>query len=341
MGNAKRSKTSKTAVSAAVADNSGTSSKSEESIQYRSALTATSNVSPILTKGQLNTLILLAFTVSRILQIGGARSGLTNDSEDIAQYDGCVAHLGEEACRDVSVQSLLSLKYHSALVVLAVAVAIILPIWSSPQQLLRLNSLFVVAPLLLIVSALSFLHALAPATKTSNVMIVTLLMLLAAPTEYLYVPFLHGRRSSKITQGSRLPSLVLMVLIFVKGQAIMTTCSDLLANGDNIKAGLATPALTMTSFLLIDRFTEISLYFFAWYEHQRSQQATTALLLAFVYAIDSGCFLLLGNQQEARTAFGSDEYWSGESTRCLILSALCGLVWMTTKLSWRTPVKSH
>ena len=328
MGNAKRSKTTK--VSADVkAKSHGIETKLER---------PAAPITPLLSKGQLNTLILLAFAVSRILQIGGARTQLETISSD-SSNEACVVHLEEDACRDTSILSLLTVKYESSLYLLTVAMAGIIANWYSPLQLLRLNSVMVIAPLFLIVSALSLLHALAPSTKTSNILVAAVLIVLAAPTDYRSVAFIHGRRSH-VSRGSRLPSLALVVLFMVKGREILdqaNRCMELWqatatpsASDSSASLSLKSPVLTMMVFILIDRVTEVVLYLFAWYEQERWQQSTTMLLLALI----QGTQYYLQNSRSNGVVEGvSGEDGSGEMNRSLVLAVLCGLAWLAPEMS--------
>jgi hypothetical protein len=343
----RRNKTSKKASSTAAEPGSRGSSKTLlESNDIRPSLQHP--ISPILSKGQLNTLILLAFAVSRILQLGSVtRGGEGEENEPSAE---CLDHLGLDACRHPTIQSLLLLKYHSALHVLGTALAVIIPMWSSSAQLQRLHSIFLIAPLFLVISVLSFAQdAISQSTKTSNILMGSLLMLLAAPMDYDSIAFLPRLDSRRPSKKVSLQSIALVVMLILAAYDCLTQVRALPTirqqDQETSSSSSSTPLLrTLASCFAIDRLTEACLYLFAWYEHRQADPnktsryptRTTLLVMAVVHGMD-----YYYHHHRPHGTIGSDAtatYTLPSSKSIhqpLVLSILCGLAWAAPEIVWR------
>ena len=104
--------------------------------------------SPMFSKAQFSIAVMISIGISRVLQVKSASIEPSNSV--------CVTHLGEEACQDDAVLTLLKYKYHTALQTTGLIVAGMLQCWKTEAVLEAYNVLFVLSPLLTGAVALYF-----------------------------------------------------------------------------------------------------------------------------------------------------------------------------------------
>lgn len=190
----------------------------------------------VLYPGQFIFLILLAMGVSRILQVRSAYSFSsssngeeTNGIERMTPSPVCVEYLGGDApCVDATIVSLLKLKFHSALHLTALVVALALQVWNTDVLLQQLNALCVLAPLGVGIAALAYSTAISQTIVWRQALMGTVLAVLAAPTTtnlpFVSSPFGNRRLSSaKSLTSMALAGLALSHLFRAAHFVLLTT----------------------------------------------------------------------------------------------------------------------
>jgi hypothetical protein len=234
----------------------------------------------IFSPGQFTFLILFSMGISRVLQvrssygIGEDRTGTETDKKTIA---ACVEHLGATACLDSNIQSLLKLKFHSALQLAALAASTALQTWSSEPVLQRLNSLFIISPMGAGIAAMAYSDAISQALVWRQVLVCCVLAVLAAPQGSNF-PFM-GERVNRVKSLSSMALLglalsnVFRVVHFVNlaiGQKSRapSSSSPFVINPSlyyQLSPDIAKAAHPIVLFLAVDALAAALVYALSWY----------------------------------------------------------------------------
>ena len=181
----------------------------------------------IFSQSQLTTLILLSMGISRILQVRSAYSGEKENEAGRTATLICVEHLGEVACTDSTVLSLLKLKFHSALQVALLVSAVAWQCWNNHNTqaaaanvaavaLQQLNALMIIAPMGTGIAAMAYAEVIPLGAVWKQALVVLVLTVLAAPTDASNVPFWGGRRKSSSARTLAAKLFRLLTLLFME-----------------------------------------------------------------------------------------------------------------------------
>jgi hypothetical protein len=233
----------------------------------------------IFSPGQFTFLVLISMGISRLLQVRssyghGEDSSGTEPDKAVAT---CVEHLGAVACLDSSIQSLLKLKFHSALQLTALAGSMALQSWNSEPILQQLNSLFIISPMGAGIAAMAYSDTISQALVWRQALVCFVLAVLAAP-QVSNFPF-TGKRFNRVKSLSSMALLglalsnVFRVVHFVtlaigqKSQA-PSSASPFVINPFlyyQLSTDIAKAAHPIVLFLAVDALTAALVYALSWY----------------------------------------------------------------------------
>lgn len=231
---------------------------------------------------QFATLLMISMGIQRVLQVRSAYGG--NEAAPI-----CVEFLGESACTDESVMSLLHMKFHTALQCIILAAAVALQCWKTEPILRQLNALFILSPITTGLSTMFFAESISQGALLTQTMLGLVLAVVAAPSA-TNLPFCTGKYTSFMTLPSMaLGSLALGNLVLAY-QYVRLTTMTVRSGGDSDKitfpllaidpvfyqelpANMVTAVTTIVLFLAVDALTTALLYAHSWFAlpdtHQR------------------------------------------------------------------------
>lgn len=272
----------------------------------------------IFSQSQLTTLILLSMGISRILQVRSAYSG--GEKENEAGRTAtliCVEHLGEVACTDSTVLSLLKLKFHSALQVALLVSAVAWQCWNNHNTqaaaanvaavaLQQLNALMIIAPMGTGIAAMAYAEVIPLGAVWKQALVVLVLTVLAAPTDASNVPFWGGRRkssSARTLASTALAGLALANIFRAAHYVMLTRLPNNTTDDDDgamtlakmtpfaidlvyyyqqqlSSAAVAAAAQPILLFMAVDAITCALLYALSWHALPDSSQRVRASFLA-------------------------------------------------------------
>jgi hypothetical protein len=233
----------------------------------------------VFSPGQFTFLVLISMGFSRILQVRssydhGKDSSGTEPEKAIAS---CVEHLGAVACLDSNIQSLLKLKFHSALQLTALAGSMALLTWNSEPILQQLNSLFIISPMGAGIAAMAYSDTISQALVWRQALVCCVLAVLAAPQGSNF-PFM-GQRVNRVKSLSSMALLglalsnVFRVVHFVTlaiGQKspAPSSSSPFVINPSlyyQLSPDIAKAAHPIVLFLAVDALAAALVYALSWY----------------------------------------------------------------------------
>ena len=166
---------------------------------------------PMILKGpQLTALILLSIGLSRVMQVRSAFA-VEPDGQPVQI---CVQHLGEAACTNDIILSLLKYKYGTALQLTILVVSIAIKLWNAPDEndLARFNTLLCVTPLITGIQVLYvWRDTLGSGVLVKQLMMGVVLAILCAPSSLKMLPFYGPSKTGVRTKA--VPALVLLSLV--------------------------------------------------------------------------------------------------------------------------------
>jgi hypothetical protein len=229
------------------------------------------------TRAQLCVLITFTLGTSRLVQVGSALT-----ATGTADTDTCHEYLGQEACADAAVASLIRYKYLLGIQVALLLANVVLQFWNNEGCLLRLNVLLIVTPIALSVAAHSAAGEWIPKGKTIRHLTMCIVMtVLASPSDTNSVPFFAGRKQPyKTLQSLAVMSLgitnmweaVQLLLPVVNGEPYTAVASIL-----NVTS--ASSATTAVIYLIaVDKITNAALYAFSWFYMEESRQRVSIMV---------------------------------------------------------------
>lgn len=231
-------------------------------------------------KAQLAVLILLSIGISRLMQIGGA---LTADGTSATNV--CNDYfIGEDACQDAAIITLIRYKYLQGIQVAMLVVLAVFQYWKSEPHLQRLNTLLIVTPIALTVWAHFASAEWIPAGQIRRHLIMSIvLIVVSGPTDKSGIPFVSGQKQPYKT----LQSLALMTLGLVSSHDAFQLLQPVIwQQGEPVAQAVVSQLLTIAGgssstssattvlvyFLAIDKITAAAIYLFSWFYMEDQRQ---------------------------------------------------------------------
>jgi hypothetical protein len=163
---------------------------------------------------QFTALVLLAMGMSRLLEVQAV--SLSTVETPSAR---CLVYLGDIACRDPTLQKLLSFKFQFIFPTTATVLLFMLRSWRNEAILGQINGLLVLSPIMAGMAVLlGNLSVISYQAAKSQCVIGVVLALLAMPPDKKNQPFTNQR----VAPWQSIPSMVLAIMAMVSiGQAIL------------------------------------------------------------------------------------------------------------------------
>lgn len=210
---------------------------------------------------QFTILILVAMGAARMMEVRSASQ---------PESDKCIRYLGESACQDPIVSSLLSLKFHFAIQVFCMVVLYMLLAWNTESMLSHINGLLVLSPIMAGMAVLLGNSAIIPYPAAKGQCIpAVVLALISLPANDQ--PFSNAR----IPHWKTVPSIVFATLATASMiQAVNCLLDSYDADGMTIPQLLPWPEHLVTyqpalrpiiQFFAVDYLLMGLLYAYAWH----------------------------------------------------------------------------
>lgn len=214
---------------------------------------------------QFTALILVAMGVSRVIQVGSFISvSLTDVSKS------CVHHLGEDACRDTGVITVLRLKYFMGIQLAMLVFLTMLQCWQSDELLTRLNACMLLTPIVTGLLTLFMYSDILPAGPIWKESMTGLVMgVLAMPQSFQSIPFLSGQQKKAKTLQSLTLILLVLVSLWEAYRLLWLSVSTSVQSLVNTDSPLAIVPVTL---LGVDYLTFAIIFAFGWFYFEGSSQ---------------------------------------------------------------------
>jgi hypothetical protein len=244
-------------------------------------------------KGLLQSPFFIAFL---LLAMGVWKAHELRSASIVESSKRCIAFLGDDACKDPLILSLLSLKFHYAMQGICIVFGYYLLVRKTESMLAHINALLGLSPIMAGMSVLLCNLSVIPYPAAKGQCIPAMgLLAMAVPLQKQHQPFTEPRViQSSTSSSSSLPSMILAMFIgtsFLQAIHCLADSFDLsLVNPVSewispwpLHVVAARPAARpILQFFAVDHLSMMFLYAYAWHSFPDATQRVRTTLLSFV-----------------------------------------------------------